>query len=442
MKIFLKIKQLSTLFIILSSTWASHGFAALDIQHWQTSNGTRVYFVENHALPMLDLSVSFTAGSVYDTPEKSGVAGMTRHLMKLGAAGLSEAKIAQGFADVGAIMSGSFGSDRSSFSLRTLSNAKEKEASLTLFKQVLKQPDFPEAVLVREKKRLVSSIQNAATQPGTIVSENFIQAIYQDHPYALDNSGTEESVKGMQRQDLVDFYQRYYSANHAVIAMIGDMDQEEAKQIAESLVSGLPKGADVRVVPAVADLGKGAEKRIAHPATQAHVMMGAPGIARNDPDLFPLYVGNYILGGGGFVSRLTEEVREKRGLVYSIYSYFAPMKQRGPFLINFQTQKKQVDKALAIVRETLDQFLKNGVTEKELKAAKANMIGGFPMKIDSNKKILGYLNMIGFYDLPLTYLDDYNDKIAAVTTAQVKAAFNRKLHPEQFKTVIVGVSDK
>jgi zinc protease len=167
-------------------------------------------------------------------------------------------------------------------------------------------------------------------------------------------------------------------------------------------------------------------------------LLGYPGIKRGDPDLFPLYVGNYILGGGGFVSRLTEEVREKRGLAYSVYSYFMPMGELGPFQIGLQTKKEQSQDAIKLVKETLDQFLKKGVTEAELKAAKANIIGGFPMRIDSNSKILDYLAVIGFYKLPLNYLDTYNANVAKVTTAQIKDAFNRRLKPENFVSVIVG----
>lgn len=159
---------------------------------------------------------------------------------------------------------------------------------------------------------------------------------------------------------------------------------------------------------------------------------------RIDPDYFALYVGNYILGGGGFVSRLTEEVREKRGLVYSVYSYFMPMQEIGPFQIGLQTKKEQAEDALKLVHETLDNFIKNGVTDKELQAAKANIIGGFPLRIDSNGKILDYLSVIGFYDLPLTYLDDYNKKVAAVTTAQIKDAFSRRIDTQKLVTVIVG----
>jgi zinc protease len=203
----------------------------------------------------------------------------------------------------------------------------------------------------------------------------------------------------------------------------------------------MPKTADVGPIAKVAYPAAPVELRIAHPASQSHILLGYPGIKRGDPDLFPLYVGNYILGGGGFVSRLTEEVREKRGLVYSVYSYFMPMAELGPFQIGLQTKKDQANAALKLVHETLDKFLKNGVTEKELIAAKANIIGGFPMRIDSNGKILDYLSVIGFYKLPLNYLDEYNKKVASVTTAQIKEAFNRRLKPENFVTVIVGDPD-
>ncbi len=167
-------------------------------------------------------------------------------------------------------------------------------------------------------------------------------------------------------------------------------------------------------------------------------MLGYPGIKRGDADYFPLYVGNYILGGGGFVSRLTEEVREKRGLVYSVYSYFMPMGELGPFQIGLQTKKEQAADALKVVNETVAKFMQNGVTEKELKAAKSNIIGGFPMRIDSNNKILDYLGVIGFYQLPMTYLDDFNKEVAKVTTAQIKDAFNRRVKPANFVAVTVG----
>jgi len=412
--------------------------AGVKIQHWQTASGSEVYFVENHDLPIVDLSVNFAAGSVRDTAEKSGVAGITRYLMTLGAAGMSDEKISNKMADVGAILGGDFDADRAGFKLRTLSSEREKAQALEVFTKILQQPDFPESVLEREKARIISSLQESATQPESISSKAFMTALYGSHPYSLDGDGEVDTVAKIKRDDLQNFYKQYYGAKGAVVAIIGDLTREQASAIAENVTGGLPKASAISPIPAVALPTKPVEQRISHPASQSHILLGYPGIKRGDPDLFPLYVGNYVLGGGGFVSRLTEEVREKRGLVYSVYSYFMPMAEAGPFQIGLQTKKDQAEDALKLVRETLDKFIKGGITETELKAAKANIIGGFPMRIDSNSKILDYLAVIGFYKLPLNYLDEYNSNVEKVTVAQIKDAFSRRLKPENFVTVIVG----
>jgi zinc protease len=412
--------------------------AGVKIQQWQTASGSEVYFVENHDLPIVDVSVNFAAGSARDSAEKSGVAGVTRYLMTLGAAGMTDEKIANKMADVGAILGGDFDADRAGFKLRTLSSAREKTQALEIFTKILQQPDFPQDVLAREKARIISGLQESATQPESISSKEFMKALYGSHPYSLDESGEVDTVANITRDDLQNFYQQYYGAKGAVIAIIGDLTREQAGAIAESVSAGLPKSAAATAIPAVTLPTQPLEKRIAHPASQSHILLGYPGIKRGDPDLFPLYVGNYVLGGGGFVSRLTEEVREKRGLVYSVYSYFMPMAEPGPFQLGLQTKKDQAEDALKLVKETLDNFIKNGITEAELKAAKANIIGGFPMRIDSNSKILDYLAVIGFYKLPLNYLDEYNSNVEKVTVAQIKDAFSRRLKTENFVTIIVG----
>jgi zinc protease len=431
-------KIFKILMIVVTSLVAFNSNAAVKIQQWQTSAGAEVYFVENHDLPIIDLSVNFSAGSARDTAEKSGVAGITRYLMALGAAGMSDQVIANKMADIGAILGGDFDADRAAFKLRTLSSAREQTQALDVFTKVLQKPDFPEAVLTREKARIISGLQESATRPESISNKAFMSAMYGKHPYSLDESGEVETVAKIKREDLQDFYNKYYSAKGAVIAVIGDLTREQANSIAENISNGMPKSVETAPIATVDYPTKPIEQRIAHPASQSHILLGYPGMKRGDPDTFPLYVGNYILGGGGFVSRLTEEVREKRGLVYSVYSYFMPMAELGPFQMGLQTKKDQADAALKLVHETLDNFMKNGVTEKELTAAKANIIGGFPMRIDSNSKILDYLSVIGFYKLPLNYLDEYNKKVASVTTAQIKDAFNRRLKPENFVTVVVG----
>ncbi len=413
--------------------------AGLDIQHWQTASGTRVYFVENHDLPIIDVSINFPAGSARDTQATSGLAGVTRYMMTLGAAGMDEEVLTNEFADIGAVFGGEFDLDRAGFKLRTLTSEQTK--ALSTFNKVLHKPDFPEAVLAREKGRIVSGLQESATQPESISGKLFMRALYGNHPYSLAEDGEVDAVNAMQTSDLRKFYQTHYTAKSAVIALIGDMTSAQAREIAETMSAGLPQGPAVAKLPAVSPLAAPNLQSVQHPASQAHILLGQPGIKRGDVDYFPLYVGNYILGGGGFVSRLTEEVREKRGLVYSVYSYFMPMAEAGPFQIGLQTKKEQANDALKLVNATVQKFIEGGVTEKELKAAKSNLIGGFPMRIDSNSKILDYISVIGFYELPLTYLNEFNTNIAKVTTQQIKDAYQRRVKQANFATVVVGAQE-
>ena len=431
-------KKLQFLIVLITSLLAFSVNAAVKINHWQTATGSEVYFVENRDLPIIDVAVNFPAGSARDKVATSGVAGVTRYMMTLGAAGMTEEVITNKFADIGAILGGELDNDRAAFKLRTLTSESTK--ALETFKQILHKPDFPQAVLEREKTRIVSGIKEAETQPESISSKAFKKALYGAHPYSLDESGEIDTISAMKRDDLLAFYNTHYSAKSAVIALIGDMTQAEARAIADSIAAGLPQGAAVGKLPEVTIPSVANSQSIKHPASQAHILLGYPGIKRGDADYFPLYVGNYILGGGGFVSRLTEEVREKRGLVYSVYSYFMPMAELGPFQIGLQTKKEQADEALKVVNGTVAKYIQNGPTEKELKAAKDNLIGGFPMRIDSNGKILDYLSVIGFYKLPLTYLDDFNSEIKKVTTKQIKDAFQRRVKPQDFVSVTVGAN--
>jgi zinc protease len=420
--------------------WAGHAFAILPIQNWQTSSGARVFFVESHQLPMLDVSIDFAAGSGRDTPAQSGLANLTRHMLSLGADGLSEDEIAEKLADVGAELGGHIDRDRAGITLRTLSNARERDQALDIMSRMVQKPEFPEKVLDREKTRLVAMLKEAATKPESIAERAFYSILYGSHPYALRTSGEVDSLEPLKREDLVQFYRAYYNANNAVVAIIGDVSRETAQEIAEKLTAKLPEAAAPPALPQVTLPLQAQNREIPHPATQSHILLGYPGMKRDDPDYFALYVGNYILGGGGFSSRFVEQVRQKRGLAYSVYSYFIPLKEQGPFQIGLQTKKEQADEALKVVRETLRDFIAKGPTERELKAAKQNLVGGFPLRIDSNRKILEYLAVIGFYRLPLTYLDDFVPRVEKVTVAQIKSAFQRRVNPDDMVTIIVGVS--
>lgn len=411
--------------------------AALAIQHWQTPQGVRVYFVESRELPMLDIAVDFPAGSARDPAGQSGLARLTHGLLDQGAGGLSDTAIAHRLADVGAVLSGNFDRDRAGVKLRTLSSARERETALDILARVLQRPDFPPAVIAREQRRLVASIREAEADPGSVVDKAFFRALYGAHPYARDPDGEPAEIARLTRRDLVRFHRAHYSAPNAVIAIMGDVSRADAEAIAERLAAGLSAAAPLPPLP-LPVAPAASEVRLPHPSTQSHVRVGALGIARNDPDFFPLFVGNYVLGGGGFDSQLLKEVRDKRGLAYSAYSYFAPMGVAGPFQLGLQTKGEQTDAALEVVRTTLADFIAKGPSEAELAQAKANLAGGFPLRIDSNRKILDHLSVIGFYRLPLDYLDTWIDRVNAVDVAAVRDAFSRRLDPGRLVTVVVG----
>jgi zinc protease len=411
--------------------------AALTIQHWHTPHGAQVIFVESHELPILDISVDFPAGSARDPDGQAGLAQLTHILLDQGAGGLSDTAIAHRLADVGAVLGGAFDRDRAGVTLRTLSSESEKSAALDILTRVLQQPDFPQAVVKREKQRLIAGIREAEADPGTVADKAFYRALYGTHPYAHDEAGDPAAIATLTRGDVQAFYRTHYSAPNAVIALMGDISRAEAESIAARLAGGLSSAAAVPALPKPVP-AKAEEQRIAFPSTQSHVLVGTVGVARNDPDFFSLYVGNYVLGGGGFDSRLMREVRDKRGYAYSAYSYFMPMMEAGPFQLGLQTKLAQTDDALKVARSTLRQFIAEGPSEAELKQAKDNLTGGFPLRIDSNRKILEYLSLIGFYKLPLDYLDTWIDRVNAVDVAAVKQAFARHVDPDKLVTVIVG----
>jgi zinc protease len=422
-------------FMIVATAAALPAAAKVDIQHWVAENGTRVYFVESHVLPILDVQVDFDAGAARDPADKSGVASLTQGLLDSGAGGLDEETLAERLTDLGAQLSGVADNDRAGLSLRTLSSAREREGALALLQTVLNRPEFPAAVLAREKARAISGLREADTKPDAIGAKRFARALYGDHPYG--RSPTVESVSAIGRDDLVAHYRTHYVAPRAVVSIVGDVTRAQAEAIARQLTGDLPQGEPLADIPDVT-LPQATTEQIAHPANQSHIFVGQPAIRRGDPDFFPLQVGNYILGGGGFVSRLTKEVREKRGYAYSVYSYFNPQRQPGAFQIGLQTERSQASAALKVVDETLAAFMDKGPTEDELRAAKRNLVDGFSLRLDSNRKLLDSLAVIGFYGLPLDWLSKFPERAEAVTAAQVKDAFQRRLSARNMVRVIVA----
>ena len=428
-------KRIRFLGVVFLAAVSATAVARPKIEHWVAPSGARVYFVENRALPMLDVQVDFPAGSASDPAGKPGLASLTHALLDMGVEGLDENGIASRLADLGAQVSGGVDMDRASVSLRTLSAPGTREAALDVFRAVLGTPKFPADVFEREKARKVASLKESLTRPDTIAARAFWAALYPDHAYG--RNATPESISAITRDDLERFYKGHYGAGGAVVTVVGDVGRGEAEALVQKLTAGLPSGGG-RPPPGTSGLPAGAEQRLAHPAAQAHVLIGLPALKRGDPDFFALQVGNYTLGGGGFVSRLMREVREKRGFAYSVYSGFLPLLQPGPFQIGLQTRKEQAGEALRVVREVLSGFLAEGPDEAELLAAKQYLAGSFPLRLDSNRKLLDNVAVIGFYGLPLDYLDTYVANVEKVTAADVRAAFARHVRQENLVTVVVG----
>ena len=425
-------KLLTCLCLALATQMAQAG---PKIERWQTTGGATVLFVENHSLPIVDVQVDFAAGTAHEAAGKAGVASLTRSLLDLGVAGMDEMQIASQMADLGAKLSGGVDMDRASVTLRTLSMPDKRDPALAMLRAILSSPQFPAEIFDREKARSIASLKEALTRPEAIASRAFWAAMYGAHPYG--RYATPESVGALTRADVLAFHAGRYTAQRASLAIVGDLSRAQAEAVAEELTGGLTSG-PAGLAIAAPELPAAGEQRISHPAAQAHLLLGLPALKRGDPDFFPLSVGNYSLGGGGFVSRLMKEVRDKRGLAYSVHSYFLPLQQLGPFQLGLQTKKAQANDALQVAREVLANFLEQGPSAAELKAAKQNLIGSFPLRLDSNRKLLENVAMIGFYGLPLDYLDHYPENIEKVTVADVKAAFSRHVRPEHLVTVVVG----
>jgi zinc protease len=402
-----------------------------------TENGVRAYFIETHALPVVDVNLVFNAASAREPGDKQGLAMLTNDMLLEGSGKLDSKTVAEGFEGRGAEIGTSSHRDMAIVSLRSLSEEKYLDPVITLLAKVISDPSFPEQNLEREKDRSLQALDQSLQQPNTVALRKLYELLYNGHPYANHPEGTHRSLKSISRQDVVAFYKKYYVARNLVIAVVGDLTLPQAQQLVKRISSQLPKGDAVAPLPEVTAI-KAAEIRIDFPSTQSHVMTGYLGIERDDPRFLALKVGNYSLGGGGFQSRLMDEIREKRGLTYGTYSYFQPMQKTGPFIASLSTRNDQVDQAFDVSKEVIDGFLKDGPTDKEVELAKKNITGGFPLTIDSNKKLVSTLAAIGFYDLPLDYLDTYIDRVNALTRIEITEAMQSVLGSENRVTVIVG----
>ena len=411
------------------------------IQTWTSPNGVRVYYVPTEGLPMVDVRVVFDAGSARDGAQ-FGLATLTAGLLDTGAGSWDADAIAGRLEGVGARLGSGVSRDSAFVSLRSLTSPKLLEPALETLREILQHPNFNATDFEREKKNLLLGLKRREESPADLAGIGFFRQLYGEHPYAHPKDGDIQTVEKLTREDLQKFYKQYYVAKNALVVIVGEVDRPKAESIVAGLLSALPQGEPAPALPEVPQPAAGATTKKFFPSAQTHVYSGVPGMKVGDPDYFPLYVGNHVLGGSGLVSRISEEVREKRGLSYSASSYFYPFRVQGPFLMGLQTKNNTADEAVSVMQKTLRDFITSGPTPKELQSSKQNITGGFPMRLDSNAKLADQVASIAFYGLPLDYLDTFIGKVEAVTAQDIQQAFKARIDPDKLQTVLVGAGAK
>ena len=423
--------------------------ATLPIEQLESFNGARAYLVQTKSLPMVDIEVSIDAGDRYDPAGKSGLADLVAGLMTYGARGdkglLSEAQIADEIADLGANIGFSVSGERATLRIRSLSRKDLRDRVVQLAAAMLSAPSYDANIVAREKQRTITSLLEAETKPEYVLERRFKSMVYGNYPLA--QSPSVKSVSAITPADLAQFHKRFYRSDRMIVSIVGDVDQAQAKEIVQNLLKKIPQAGPN--IPTLIQLQRSpveplSEREVFIPfdSQQAHIAMGMTAVTRNNPDYFPLLVGNYILGGGGFVSRLMSEVREKRGLAYSVFSYFSPGKDAGIFQAGLQTKSDQGALALEVMSQTIAHFIANGPTVSELLAAKANLVNGYPLRIDNNRKLLDNVSSIAWNDLPLNTMEIWTQQVEAVTLDQVTAAFQKYLAMDRMKIVVLGAQNK
>ncbi|AUG43722.1 peptidase M16 [Pseudomonas chlororaphis] len=409
---------------------------SLDIKTWSTAEGAKVLFVEAHELPMFDMRLTFAAGSSQDG-DAPGLAMLTNAMLNEGVAGKDVGAIAEGFEGLGADFGNGAYKDMAITSLRSLSAPDKRTPALQLFADVVGKPTFPADSLARIKNQMLAGFEYQKQNPGKLASLELMNRLYGSHPYAHSSDGTAQSVPPISLAQLRAFHAKAYAAGNVVIALVGDLSRSDAEAIAAQISAALPKGPALAKIPQPSE-PQASVGHIEYPSSQTSLLLAQLGIDRDDPDYAALSLGNQILGGGGFGTRLMSEVREKRGLTYGVYSGFSPMQARGPFMINLQTRAEMSEGTLKLVQDVLADYLKTGPTQKELDDAKRELAGSFPLSTASNADIVGQLGAIGFYNLPLSYLEDFMQQSQSLTVEQVRDVLNKHLSADKMVVVTAG----
>ncbi len=410
--------------------------AAVKIQTVTSPKGITAWLVEEHSVPVIAMEFAFRGGATQAPANKAGLATMMASLLDEGAGSLAseefQTKIEEHAIELG------FEAQRDSFngSLRTLS--EKKNEAVALLKLAVTKPRFDAEPVERIRTQLLTRLRRDATDPQSIASRAWAQRAFPDHPYGQPSYGTEQTLGGLSRDDLTAIHAKNFARDNLVVAVVGDIDAAALAPMLDEIFGDLPEKSDLIEVPAIEPQGQGKTLVIEQNIPQTTVLFSRPSIARHDPDYMAAVVMNHILGGGTFTSRLFNEVREKRGLAYSVYSYIAPLAQSSLFGGALATRNDRAKEAVALIEAEIDRFVKEGPTEEELEKSKLYLMGSYPLSFDSSSKISRGLRELQLQGMPTDYITTRNDLVKSVSREDVMRVAKRILGDGSLLVVAAG----
>ena len=428
------------LIAVCSTFYVTSAHAGMVPKRSVLSNGLVLLTSEQRALPMVSIELLIDAGSRYDGANQEGLANLTSKLLTYGTKRRTAVQISETLDFIGAGLEAGSGQDVASISMTVLK--KDLATGLELFADVLTASTFPQVEIDRQKQEIIASLKAMEEDPGAVAQRTFAAALFPGSPYGRLVEGTEASVKSLQQKSLKEFYARYYRPNRSIMAVVGDVSEQEISQALNQAFRGWSKGEPSSQPLVPAKIGAPQALRVTRDLTQANIIMGHNGVPRGNPDYYAIQVMNYILGGGGFSSRVMDSIRNERGLAYSVYSYFSAEKSHGSFQFIMQTKNETAQEAIRLANEEIQRIREQPVTEQELNDAKDYLIGSFPLRFDTNRKVANFLAQVEFFQLGLDYPERYGDLIRKISGADVQRVAKQYLQPEKLITVTVGNQQK
>lgn len=424
-------RLLAFLFVLVVAAPAAN---AVTVERVVSPGGIEAWLVQDHSNPIISLSLSMEGGTSVET--KPGLASMVAGLLDEGA-GPYDSQTFQGKLDDLAIsLSFQAGRDRFDGDLKTLSERRDE--AFDLFRLSLTQPRFDKEPVERVRKQMLTILAREAQSPDAIAARTWSRLAFAGHPYGKPPHGEPDTVKSITVADLKSHAKAWLSRQGMLLAVVGDITPEQLAPLLDRTFGALPASHPVVNVPDIQPPAEGKVVVVDRDIPQSVAVFAAPGIKRDDPDWYAAYVMNYVLGGGGFSSRLTEEVREKRGLAYSVYSYLTPLSHAGVISGGVATQNARAAQSVGLIKDEFARMARDGISDKELADAKTYLTGSFALQLDSTGAIADLLIAVQRDNLGIDYLDKRNGFIEAVTKEQVQAAAARLLDPARLTFVVVG----